>query len=239
MGSKGEIAGGGTPDGSSRRERRKTKFSFANGMFVLGGVLGLSAITGILVAGGSGLDVTAIAAVAAPFAVSAAILLAAPIALRRRRRKRQEAVVGMSIDLDELRSDPALVDQLRERVVSVGIVRIGDQDGGRYNDTTREHIQSFVITRDGENADIETHVDGERVISGARRLAMLLDVPLIDGRDSLQQAFSPAELAGVDDDLRVIESEPMCRTTKTEPEPSRGDPERERARRGSRARQRT
>ncbi len=72
---------------------------------------------------------------------------------------------------------------------------------------------------------------------------MELDDPLIDGRDSLQQAFRPAELTGVDDDLGVIEvlseAEPVCRTTETEKEPSRGERELERARRASRARRRT
>jgi len=227
MGSEGATSRRGTRESGAPARRRGSRFTLGQTWYLAAGVLGAIVPFGLL-AVQSGFDPKVIGFATGSVGVYAVTLAGVMWFLRRRKRRRQQETLGMHADLDALRGDSALVEQLRERVVSVGVIKIGDQDGRRYNDATREHIQSFVITRDGENADIETHADSAHVIAGARWLAMELDVPLIDGRDSLHRSFSPAELAGVDDDLRVIhtesepvrrtaESEPMCRTTEPEP----------------------
>ena len=254
MDSEGETRRGGTGDAGALASRRRSRFTLGKTWYLAAGILGAIVPFG-LVAVHSGFDPMVIGLASGSLGVYAATLVGVTWFLRRRRRKRQEEALGMYVELDALRGDPSLVEQLRERVVSVGVIKIGDQDGGRYNDTTRELVQSFVITRDGENADIETHADSAHVIAGARWLAMALDVPLIDGRDSLHRSFSPGELEQVDDDLRVIESEAVSEaddrptspeiqnTSETSRPPSQGPGQKrsraERSRRAEASRQRS
>lgn len=181
-----------------------------------------------------------------PFLVTLALLVGAPYLIRRRRRARQERVLGATLEIDILRADPRRLEGLRARVVSVGVIRTGDMDGGTTDSPTRELVESFVITHDGDTVDVESHTDPSRIVSRARWLAIQLDVPLVDGRDSLHRTFTPDELPGLDDDLRRVEGEAESETesesgseSETEPETAREDPDVERARRAARARQRS
>ncbi len=161
---------------------------------------------------------------------TAAILAAAGLApwlVKRRQRQIAAETLGLDVDFGRLRESPADLDVLRERVVSVGVLRTGQSGDHRQKDYGEGLTHSFVITREGDTVDLAATRDPARVVGDALWLAQQLQVPLLDGRTSQTRTLMPAELEGLDEDLVRLESEPESE-----------DPL-DRTRRAARSRQRT
>ena len=197
----------------------------------------------------AGGNAAAIAVAALGVALLVVGAVVAPWLLHRRHRQATAQALGVDVDLGRLWDNPDDVEALRERIVSVGLVRSGVSSHQREKDSGEGMTQSFVVTREGDTVDLEQAADPAAVVSHALWLARQLEIPLMDGRTSIPHTFMPEELSGLDDDLVRSEPEP-------EPEPeseseaeteseSESEPEPEskeqvaRARLAARARQRS
>lgn len=92
-----------------------------------------------------------------------------------------EPAIGQPIDIDRLRREPGLVDDIRGKVQSVGLHRMPHGTGGRYRGASMEvTYAAFVIDTKGATHDISEGEDWAEVERDAEWLADKLDVPLQD-----------------------------------------------------------